>query len=71
MKTRIAELFGIERPIVPGGKHFVGLATDAGAWSCGVVVGLINDIPTVAELLDRIAAEADAIVTNRLASFNR
>jgi nitronate monooxygenase len=26
---------------------------DAGAWSCGMVAGLINDIPTVKELIDR------------------
>ena len=33
---------------------------DAGAWSCGMVVGLIRDIPTVQELIDRIMAEAEA-----------
>src|SRR6185503_13055737 len=32
---------------------------DAGAWSCGMVVGLIHDIPTVKELIDRIMAEAE------------
>ncbi len=42
---------------------------DAGAWSCGMVVGLINDIPTCKELIDRIMAEADAIITERLAGF--
>lgn len=35
---------------------------DAGAWSCGMVVGLINDIPTVDELLRRIMSEADSII---------
>lgn len=39
---------------------------DAGGWSCGMVVGLINDIPTVQELLDRIMREADDIITARL-----
>lgn len=39
---------------------------DAGAWSCGMVAGLIHDIPTVAALIDRIMAEADAIVAKRL-----
>jgi nitronate monooxygenase len=39
---------------------------DAGAWSCGMVVGLINDIPTVKELIDRIMAEAEAIIRQRL-----
>lgn len=34
---------------------------DAGAWSCGMVAGLINDIPTCKELIDRIMSEADEI----------
>ncbi len=42
---------------------------DAGAWSCGMVAGLINDIPTCKELIDRIMAEADAIIHQRLAGF--
>ena len=40
---------------------------DAGAWSCGMVAGLINDIPTVKELIDRIMAEADELINRRLA----
>ena len=39
---------------------------DAGAWSCGMVAGLINDIPTCKELIDRIMAEAHAIINERL-----
>jgi NAD(P)H-dependent flavin oxidoreductase YrpB (nitropropane dioxygenase family) len=39
---------------------------DAGAWSCGMVVGLINDIPTVQELVDRIMTEAEQIIRQRL-----
>jgi NADH:quinone reductase (non-electrogenic) len=42
---------------------------DAGAWSCGMVAGLIHDIPTCKELIDRIMAEADAIIHQRLARF--
>lgn len=34
---------------------------DAGAWSCGMVAGLINDIPTCKELIDRIMSEAETI----------
>lgn len=41
-------------------------AMDAGAWSCGMVAGLIDDIPTVEELIDRIMAEAEAIIGQRL-----
>jgi NAD(P)H-dependent flavin oxidoreductase YrpB (nitropropane dioxygenase family) len=40
---------------------------DAGAWSCGMVAGLIHDIPSVQELLDRIMAEAEALIRQRLA----
>ena len=44
---------------------------DAGAWSCGMVAGLINDIPTVKELIDRIMDQADAIIEQRLAGMVR
>lgn len=39
---------------------------DAGAWSCGMVVGLIHDIPTCKELIDRIMAEAEELIRRRL-----
>ncbi|MBV7255967.1 nitronate monooxygenase [Pacificimonas sp. WHA3] len=39
---------------------------DAGAWSCGMVAGLISDIPTCKELIDGIMSEADAIIRKRL-----
>ncbi len=39
---------------------------DAGAWSCGMVAGLINDIPTCQELIDRIMKEADGLIRQRL-----
>jgi NAD(P)H-dependent flavin oxidoreductase YrpB (nitropropane dioxygenase family) len=42
---------------------------EAGAWSCGMVAGLIHDIPTVKELIDRIMSEADEIIDKRLASM--
>jgi nitronate monooxygenase len=40
---------------------------DAGAWSCGMVAGLIHDIPTVQELIDRIMREARSLIAGRLA----
>ena len=40
---------------------------DAGAWSCGMVAGLIHDIPTVKELVERIVKEATDIIAGRLA----
>jgi len=39
---------------------------EAGAWSCGMVAGLIHDIPTVQVLLDRIMEEAGQIIAGRL-----
>ena len=42
---------------------------DAGAWSCGMVAGLIHDIPTCQELIDRIMAEAHALIHQRLAGM--
>jgi len=39
---------------------------DAGAWSCGMVAGLIHDIPTVKELVDRIMEEAEDLIKERL-----
>jgi NADH:quinone reductase (non-electrogenic) len=42
---------------------------DAGAWSCGMVAGLINDIPTVKDLIDRIMTDAESIIRLRLTGF--
>jgi nitronate monooxygenase len=42
---------------------------DAGAWSCGMVAGLIQDIPTCEELIERIVGEAEEIIRGRLAAF--
>ena len=42
---------------------------DAGAWSCGMVAGLIHDIPTCKDLIDTIMAEADQIIRQRLTGF--
>ena len=42
---------------------------DAGAWSCGMVAGLIHDIPSCRELIDRIMSEAEMLIKFRLAGF--
>lgn len=42
---------------------------EAGIWYAGMSQGLINDVPTVAELVTRIVAEAEAIITGRLAGL--
>ncbi|TWH19134.1 NAD(P)H-dependent flavin oxidoreductase [Prauserella rugosa] len=42
---------------------------DGGIWSAGMVQGLIHDVPTVAELVRRIADEADELIRARLAGL--
>jgi nitronate monooxygenase len=42
---------------------------EAGAWSCGMVAGLIHDVPTVKALIDRIMAEAETLIRERLTGF--
>jgi nitronate monooxygenase len=42
---------------------------EAGAWSCGMVAGLVYDIPSVQELMDRIMNEANDLISKRLAGF--
>ena len=39
---------------------------EAGALSCGMVAGLVSDIPTVQELIDRIMSEAEDIIASKL-----
>ncbi|MDE0983229.1 MAG: nitronate monooxygenase family protein [Yoonia sp.] len=49
------------------GRVMIDGETEAGAWSCGMVAGLINDVPSCAVLIARIMDEADALIQNRLA----
>ena len=42
---------------------------DAGAWSCGMVAGLIHDIPTCEELVGGMVKEAEEIIASRLQKF--
>lgn len=39
---------------------------DAGAWSTGMVCGLIHDIPTCKELIERMVTGAEEIISKRL-----
>ena len=59
----IGEVAGIYPRVMRQGE------VDAGAWSCGMVAGLIHDIPTVKELIDRIMREAEAIIDQRLGAM--
>jgi nitronate monooxygenase len=60
----IAQVGGVYPKIMKDGDM------DAGAFSCGMVAGLIHDIPTVKELIDRIMREADEIIGKRLHQMN-
>ncbi|GAA0527649.1 nitronate monooxygenase [Saccharopolyspora subtropica] len=42
---------------------------ELGIWSAGMVQGLIDDIPTVGELVHRIVTEADELIRSRLAGL--
>jgi len=53
-------LTGVYHAVMKEGKM------DTGAWSCGMVVGLIDNIPTCKELLDAIMAEAESLIHDRL-----
>ena len=44
---------------------------DAGVWSCGMVAGLINDVPTVQQLISGIMDQAHALINERLAGLAR
>jgi len=59
-KDIVAEVGGVYPRIMKQGEM------DAGAWSCGMVAGLIKDIPTVKELIDRIMADAERLIRVRL-----
>ncbi|MEE4350490.1 MAG: nitronate monooxygenase family protein [Pacificimonas sp.] len=59
----IEEVAGVYPRIMAEGEM------DAGAWSCGMVAGLINDIPTCQELIDNIMNEAHEIINARLSGF--
>jgi NAD(P)H-dependent flavin oxidoreductase YrpB (nitropropane dioxygenase family) len=56
----IAEVAGVYPKVMIDGDM------DVGAWSCGMVAGLINDVPTCKDLIDRIMLEAEAILRQRL-----
>lgn len=59
----IAEVAGVYPKIMRDGDM------DAGGWSCGMVAGLIHDIPTVQQLIDTIMADAERIIAQRLSRF--
>ena len=60
------------QPLVQGVKGrelFDGGDLDKGIWSAGMIVGLIDDNPSCEDLITRIVAEAQDIISNRLAGM--
>lgn len=57
------------RHLVTGAKGKMVLhegKMDEAAWSCGMVAGLIHDVPSCEELITRIMREAETIISDRL-----
>lgn len=59
----MAEVAGIYPKVMIDGD------AEAGAWSCGMVAGLIHDIPSVQALIDQIMAEAHNMTHKRLSKL--
>lgn len=60
------------QPLVQGVKGrelFDGGDLDKGIWSAGMIVGLIDDIPSCEELVCRIVDEAEEIIQQRLSNM--
>ena len=79
--TRIAEIearqdsdFDDVSDLVSGERGLKVLETgemEHGIWWSGISQGLINDIPTVAELVSRMVSEAEHIIKERLAGLSK
>jgi nitronate monooxygenase len=68
-QTRGGAKFEEVRDLVAGKRGRAALedgAIDDGIWSAGQVQGLIHDIPSCKDLVDRIVSEAEAIIRKRL-----
>ena len=56
-------------PLVAGDRGWRALTEgnpEGGVWGAGLVMGLIHDIPTVRQLIERMVAEAEALIKMRL-----
>lgn len=59
----IDEVAGVYPRIMQEGEMEIG------AWSCGMVAGLIHDIPSCEQLISGIMQDAEQLIRQRLASF--
>ena len=62
-KDIVDEVAGVYPRIMMDGEMEIG------AWSCGMVAGLINDIPTCEDLVNKIMSDANDIISKRLLAF--
>ena len=62
-KDIVEEVAGVYPRIMLEGEMEIG------AWSCGMVAGLINDIPTCEDLISKIMSDAEEIISKRLLAF--
>ena len=63
-KIKIEDIINEVGGVYP--KIMINGEMDIGVWSCGMVAGLIHDVPTCKELIDRIMGEAEGIIRKRL-----
>ena len=68
-KIQIQDIFGEVAGVYP--KIMQEGTMEAGAWSCGMVAGLIHDIPTCKELIEGIVSEAESIISSRLLNLKQ
>lgn len=69
---RLGEPFEKVAHLVKGARGREGLSigdTDYGVWTAGLVQGLIHDVPTVKQLIERIMREAREVIEGRLNMF--
>ncbi|MFW2437027.1 MAG: NAD(P)H-dependent flavin oxidoreductase, partial [Parvibaculales bacterium] len=66
-KIQINDIMGEVAGVYP--KIMSEGTMDAGAWSCGMVAGLIHDVPSCQELVDSMMKEANDIINARLTAF--
>jgi nitronate monooxygenase len=59
----IEEVVGVYPKVMTEGD------VNTGVWSCGMVAGLIHDIPNCKTLIERIVSEAEKIIQNRLSGM--
>ena len=66
-ELRIEDIMGLVAGVYP--KVMQEGELDSGAWSCGMVAGLIHDIPSCEELLSGMVSEAEDIIKGQLAAL--